>query len=302
MTASVLTDYLLPLCLACIMFGIGLSLTLADFARLLKKPGCVLTGLAGQIIVMPVIAIACAAMAITLAGLSPAMTMGIVLLAACPGGTMSNLMSHLLRADTALSVTLTALSTLICIITTPLLIGLGYTLFAPSSSQAISVAGITTGLLLMALLPVALGMIMRHLAPLQATRLEPGFQRFSLIFLGLLIVTMVVREWSLLINSGFMLIGLALLLSLLTSLCGWVSGRPGRLTLAIRRTLCIEVGIQNAALAMVIALSILEQPELAVFPGLYGIIMYLCPALICLASGRDYKAYAAKKVSPITEN
>ena len=214
---------------------------------------------------------------------------------------MSNLMSHLLRADTALSVTLTALSTLICIITTPLLIALGYTLFAPQSTQAISVTGITAGLLFMALVPVLLGMLIRHIAAQKAIQLEPWFQRFSLLFLCLLIIAMVVKEWTLLINSGFTLIGMALLLSLLTSLSGWLSGLAGRFALTVRRTLCIEVGIQNAALAMVIAMSILEQPELAVFPGLYGIIMYLCPALMCLASGCYDNTSVSKKYPRLSE-
>ena len=120
MENSLLTQVFLPLALAFVMLGIGLGLKPGNFRHLLKFPWVITAGLAGQLLFMPALAFLLA----SILSLSPSLAVGVMLLAACPGGTTSNVMSQLLKADMALSVTLTALSTLICIVTTPVILGL----------------------------------------------------------------------------------------------------------------------------------------------------------------------------------
>ena len=131
MEASFFTQILLPLSLAVIMFGMGLSLTLNDFKRLLQTPKAVFLGLVGQLFVLPVLAIGL----IYLFAVPPHIAVGIMILAACPGGTSSNLLAHIAKANLALSVSLTAITTVFCIITTPLLIKWGISLFSETPDE-----------------------------------------------------------------------------------------------------------------------------------------------------------------------
>ena len=276
MAQSFITAWLLPLALAFIMFGIGLSLTLANFKRLGKRPAMVFIGLLGQLLLMPALAFLLA----WILQLPEPIAIGMLLLAACPGGTMSNVMSQLLRADLALSVSLTALSTIGCILTTPVILHLAIEGFGHTTAPVVNVAHITLGILIIALVPVGLGMLFNAFLPKPAQKLEPNFQRFSLLFLCVLVVGMVVKEWDLLMQTGILLLCSALLLSFATSALGWLSGAACRADSPVTRTLCIEIGVQNAALAMVIALSFLHTPAYSVFAGLYGIVMYLAPWLL----------------------
>lgn len=125
MTESVLTQILLPTAIAIIMLGMGLSLTTADFTRLFRLPKAVATGLLGQLLLLPIVAFGLC----FIFELSPEMAVGLMILAACPGGTMSNVISQLCRANLALSVTLTACCTLVGIVTTPLVNCNGLSIF-----------------------------------------------------------------------------------------------------------------------------------------------------------------------------
>ena len=289
MEANATTQWLLPMALALIMFGIGLSLSGPDFKRIKQQPGVVLIGLCGQLLLMPAVALAIAfAMS-----LPASMAIGLLLLAACPGGTMSNVMSQLLKADLALSVTLTALSTIACVVTTPLLVQLAVTLFSNDTAPSFSMLSVSGGVLITTLIPVLLGMGVRHWQGPLAIRIEPWFQRFSLVFLCLLIVALISKEWELLRSSAPALLAACGILSIATSILGWGLGWAGHMTTSAKRTLCIEVGIQNAALAIVIALSFMQSSAYSVMPGLYGIIMYIAPAAIIALHSKVCKNSAA---------
>lgn len=276
MENSLLTQVFLPLALAFVMLGIGLGLKPGNFRHLLKFPWVITAGLAGQLLFMPALAFLLA----SILSLSPSLAVGVMLLAACPGGTTSNVMSQLLKADMALSVTLTALSTLICIVTTPVILGLSLWAFTGQDVGSIDVSGVTRGILIIALLPVMLGMFIRKAQPAIAIRLEPWCRRFSLIFLVLLVITILVTQWTILTRYGAFVIVCATILSFGSCLIGWSCGFISKANVRQARSLCIEVGIQNAALAIVIAISILQKPDYAAFAGIYGLVMYLAPVFI----------------------
>ena len=272
-----LTEIVLPTALGAIMLGIGMSLQTKDFVLLRNAPRPVLIGLLAQLLIMPLIALAIVwALPVT-----QDIALGILLLAACPGGTMSNAMSQLLRADLALSVSLTTLSTSLCIFTTPLLLNTTFSLFSDeitfTSSSMLAVSG---RLLFIALLPVIAGMLFRRAFPMRALKMIPAFQRFAFVFLCLLIIVMVWREYETLVQTSGTLFGSVMMLIVLTSSAGFLIGRICNQSFRVCKTLCIETGIQNAAMAMVIAITILDAPALSVVSAVYGLFMYGGPLAV----------------------
>ncbi len=230
-----LTEIVLPTALGAIMFGIGMSLQTKDFVLLRTAPRPVLIGLLAQLLIMPLIALAIVwALPVT-----QDIALGILLLAACPGGTMSNAMSQLLRADLALSVSLTTLSTSLCIFTTPLLLNTTFSLFSDeitfTSSSMLAVSG---RLLFIALLPVIAGMLFRRAFPMRALKMIPAFQRFAFVFLCLLIIVMVWREYETLVQTSGTLFGSVMMLIVLTSSAGFLIGRICNQSFRVCKTLC----------------------------------------------------------------
>ena len=196
MEASFFTQILLPLSLAVIMFGMGLSLTLNDFKRLLQTPKAVFLGLVGQLFVLPVLAIGL----IYLFAVPPHIAVGIMILA-CPGGTSSNLLAHIAKANLALSVSLTAITTVFCIITTPLLIKWGISLFSETPDEQFSLIKTSLSLLVISLIPIAIGMTIRRFAHRFAERSEGFFRHLSTFFLFSMIAKIAYDEREMLMDS-----------------------------------------------------------------------------------------------------
>lgn len=282
MQDSALTQIALPLILAMIMFGMGLGLTITDFSRILKLPKAVLAGLLGQIIIMPLLAVAI----VWIFSLPAPLAIGMMILAACPGGTMSNVFSQLARANMALSVTLTAISTFICVFTTPFIIGTAIEVYSGQTSPDFSVIETTVSLIFITLIPVTLGIIVRHNFLVIAQQLEPYFRRFSGVFVILMIIAILIQERHSLVDSFSEVFGAALALNLLAVTVGLALGVLAKLTSQDGITLGIEVGIQNAAMAILIAVTLLKQPEYATAAGVYGLAMYIGAALLVVLSKR----------------
>ncbi len=282
MNASIFTEVLLPLALAFIMFGMGLSLTKQDFTRLLKTPKPVVLGLFAQIILLPL-----AALAICLLFNLPApLAIGLMVLSACPGGTTSNLISQLARANLALSVSLTALSTLICVFSTPFIIQYAVQSFAGNAAPEFSLLQTAIGLFVITLVPVLIGIIIRQFYQQWAIKVEVFFRRFSLVFMVAMIIGIVIKEREMLMNSFGDVFFACFALSIFTTLLGVFLAKLASLSTKDGITLGIEVGIQNATLAMLITISFLQSPEYAISAGIYGLTMYLSPLLLMLWAKR----------------
>ena len=203
-----------------------------------------------------------------------------MILAACPGGTMSNVISHLARANLALSVSLTAITTVICVFSTPFIIQLAISEFGQKPDQAFSLLSTTIGLVFITLLPVLAGIAVRHKFPEAAMRREVMFRRFSGLFMLFMIIAILIQERASLMASLSQMFGATIALNLVAIGVGVLLARLFCLTARDGVTLGIEVGIQNASMAILIAVTFLQTPAYATSAGVYGITMYIGAALL----------------------
>ena len=275
MQATLLTSVMLPLALGVIMFGLGLGLALDDFRRVARYPRAVLAGLALQTLLLP-----WAAFGLALAfRLPPELAVGLMLLAASPGGATANIYSHLARGDVALNITLTAINSALCLLTLPLILNLSLEHFLgagqyvpPPTRKIVEVAVVI-------LLPVIVGMIVRSKAPVFAGRAERPLRLLAVVVLGLLIAAALAQSWQVLV-AYLAAVGAACLLFNLASLgAGYLAPRALRLPHAQALAISLEIGIHNGTLAIYIALGVLANGTIAVPAAIYSVLMFFTAAV-----------------------
>ncbi|MGV2901347.1 bile acid:sodium symporter family protein, partial [Microbacterium sp. AGC62] len=260
----------LPVALGIIMLGLGLSLTLADFARVLKQPKAVIIALLCQLVLLPAI---CFGLVLAFQ-LPPILAVGMMMLAASPGGTTANLYSHLFRGDIALNISLTAVNSVIAVITLPLITNFAIAYFQPFDdrlglqwSKALEVFAIV-------LLPVALGMIVRRFWPKFATGMDKPVRIASVIILIVVIAGAVASNWTLLVANFTQLALITVLFCLISLTIGFLIPRMLRVGKRQAIATSFEIGIHNATLAIVIAQSVLGSVELSLPAAVYGVLMF----------------------------
>jgi bile acid:Na+ symporter, BASS family len=272
MQSNLFTAVLLPLALAIVMLGMGLSLVPEDFKRITRYPKAVAVGTICQVLLLPLIG-----MLITMVvPMQPAIAVGLIVLAVCPGGPSSNLVTYLAKGDVALSVTLTAVSSVITVFTIPLFTNLALQYFlGKSAAIALPIGSTILQIFLITLLPTMIGMTIRQQFPDTARRLEKQMSRLAIGLLALIIVLLLVKEGSKL--PGFLVqVGIGVvLLNLLATLAGFLVGKLFRLPLAQQICIAIEVGIQNGTLAIAITAGLLNNPDMAVPAAVYSLLMYV---------------------------
>jgi bile acid:Na+ symporter, BASS family len=291
---SVLTSVALPAALALIMFGLGLSLTLGDFARVGRSPKAVGIALVLQLVLLPAV---CFALVVAF-GLPPLLAVGLLLLAASPGGTTANLFSHLFRGDVALNITLTAVNSLVAVVTLPVITNLAIGWFDPPGASGLGLQfGKTVQVFAIVLVPVALGMLVRSRATAFADRMDRPVRIASAVVLALVIVgTMVAERENI---AGYLAeVGLpALLFCLLSLTVGFVVPRALGVVRGQAVASAFEIGVHNSTLAITIAISVLDSPALAVPAAVYGVLMFPVAAvfgwLITRREARDREVQAA---------
>jgi BASS family bile acid:Na+ symporter len=271
MESSVLTTSLLPVALGIVMLGLGLSLTIADFARVLRFPKAVLVGLFAQTVVLVAIAYLLA----RLADLPPELAVGMMLLAASPGGATANIYSHLAHGDVALNITLTAVNSLLALATLPLIVDASLAHFLgqdqyvpPPTRKIVEVAAIIV-------VPVVLGMALRAGQPRLAAALERPIRVFAVLVLAAVIVAAIVAEWERLPGFIAAVGAVCLAFNLLSMAIGY--GLPRVLALPRGQAIAIsmEIGIHNGTLAIFIALNVLQNAAMSVPAAVYSIIMFV---------------------------
>lgn len=287
MSGELLKQVALPLALFAVLFGMGLSLVLDDFRRVILRPKAKIIGLTCQLVMLPAIAFALA-LAFRLPG---ELAVGLMVLAACPGGATSNVITHLSKGDSALSVTLTAVSSVVCVFTIPWIIGLSTDWFLGDSSAVRLPFWKTLGqLAVVTILPIICGMTVRAARPAWARRFERPAAIFSLVFLALIIAAAVAREKDLL--HQFELAGpAAITLNLLTMALGFGAGWLFGLPRAQRVTLSIETGIQNGTLALGITLGLLDSARIAMPSVVYCLFMFLTGGFMIARFGRGTRPH-----------
>lgn len=283
MEDGILTTVVLPASLFIIMIGMGLSLTLADFGRVVRFPKAVSIGLINQLILLPIIGFGIC----YLFGLSPMMAVGLMLLAACPGGATSNLISYVSKGDIALSVTLTAISSTVTIFTIPLIVAWALQYFI-GQNQEISLPVLKTmgQIFGITALPVSIGMFVRARNADFADRMERPMRIASTVLFVLILAGIVVSDWDTLVASFPVLAPSTFFLNLITMALGWSVAKLLGLELDQCITIAIESGIQNGTLAIVVASSILLMPELSLAAAIYSIAMFLSGGVMMWWFGR----------------
>mgnify|MGYP002780362436 FL=1 len=283
MQASFFTAVLLPVGLAIIMLGMGLSLVPQDFLRIFKYPKSVAVGLLSQLIMLPLIGFGIA----KLVPMPNFIAVGLVILALCPGGVTSNLMTFYAKGDVALSVTLTALSSVITVVTIPIFANFVLQHFiGRTTALQLPIGATMLQIFIITIFPIVLGMVVRQILPEFAKRLEKITNKISVVVLAAIIVTLIIREWARL--SGFILqagVGVVLL-NTLSMLAGFYIGKLFNLSIPQRICIAIEVGFQNGTLAIAITAGLLNNPDMAVPAAIYSLFMYVTGFLTIYYSRR----------------
>ncbi|WP_223626727.1 bile acid:sodium symporter family protein [Microbacterium sp. EST19A] len=267
---SALTTIGLPVALGIIMLGLGLSLTLADFARVLKQPKAVIIALLCQLLVLPAI---CFGLVLAFQ-LPPVLAVGMMMLAASPGGTTANLYSHLFRGDIALNISLTAVNSVIAVITLPLITNFAIAYFRPFDDQLGLQWSKALEVFAIVLLPVALGMLIRRFWPKFAAGMDKPVRIASVVILIIVIGGAVASNWSLLVDNFARLALITVLFCLISLTIGFLIPRWLRVGKRQAIATSFEIGIHNATLAIVIAQSVLGSVELSLPAAVYGVLMF----------------------------
>lgn len=274
MQESLLSTVVLPLALGVIMLGLGLSLTIADFTRVVKYPKAVLVGLFCQMIVLPAGALVVA----HAFSLSPELAVGLMLLAASPGGPTANLFSHLANGDVALNITLTAVNSVLTLFTLPLIVELSMNHFLGESQVIAMPFNKIISVFSIVLIPVAIGMLVYRYLPAVSEKLKKPIKTASAILLVLVIVAAIAKDRETL-SQYFAQIGLAALtFNLLSLLGGYFIPKLVRIEKRQAIAIGMEIGIHNGTLAIFIALAVLNNSVMSVPPAIYSILMFFTAA------------------------
>ena len=268
----------LPISLAIIMFGMGLSLVAGDFVRLFTNPKAVLIGLCNQLLFLPLIGFAI----VVLFDLNPTMAIGVMILSVCPGGPTSNLITQVSHGNIGLSVTLTALASLITVFTIPILLSKAIAYFTGDTDVVIQLPVLQTMLqiLVITVIPISIGMLIRKRRETFALRMEKPMRTAStVLFVIIFLIIIIANKENL--TQAMKEVGLAtLLLNISTMGLGYLTAKIFGITGASQISITIESGIQNGTLAFVIATTILNNLEMGLPTGAYSIWMFITGGIL----------------------
>ncbi|MCH8542521.1 MAG: bile acid:sodium symporter family protein [Alcanivorax sp.] len=262
----------LPIALFLIMIGMGLTLTVRDFREVVVAPKATLFGCIAQVILLPLIAFGIA----TALALPPALAVGLVLIAACPGGTTSNLFAFIGRGDVALSIVLTVIASLLTIISLPLFVNWAMSVYYDAGvALQLPVLRTVITLFVIILVPVGIGMLVRRYQPGLAARAERIVAIFGLVVLVGVIIAILASVG----DQALALLNAAGVAAVLLNIAGIVVGMGGGLLVGLSRpqafTLAVELGIKNGTLGLMIALSLMDSPEISIPAAVYGLLMFV---------------------------
>ena len=260
----------LPIALGIIMFGLGLDLTPQDFIRIGKRPKAAAVALGCQLILLPVICFGLCIMFV----LPPIIAVGMMLLAASPGGTTANLFSHLFKGDVALNISLTAINSIIAVITLPIIVNLAIAWFQPGDMQVGLQFKKTVEVFLIVLVPVGLGMLVRQFKPAFAKVMDKPVRIGSIIILTLVITGAAIAGRGAFIQHFGSIVGIVVLFCIFSLSLGYLVPRLMKVEKSQAIASAFEVGLHNATLAIVIAQSVLLSPEMSLPAAIYGVLMF----------------------------
>ena len=283
--SNIIIDYVLPLSLAYIMFSLGLGLKVSDFGLILSEPKAFAVGLGNQMVVLPLAGFGIA----SIFDLSGEMAVGLMILACCPGGVTSNILTKLAGGDTALSISYTAVVSVVSVITLPLIVGLSMDHFMGTASPNIEIFELGVTMFLLTTVPVMIGMLIRRYSETFADGIEPLSGKIAAVLFIIIVIAAIASEFDTLMENIGALGPAVVILNILMLGIGWKSATVLDLENNQATTVSIESGIQNATVGITVGglilapeagatLSVLSLPS-----GVYGVMLYfsLAPFLHC---------------------
>ena len=280
----ILIKLFLPISLAIIMLGMGMTLIPLDFTRVLKYPKAIIIGLTNQLILLPIIGFS---LAIGF-NLESTMAIGVIILAVCPGGPTSNLVTQVCKGNIALSVTLTAITSFISIVTIPFILSFAMRYFNSNFGVTVELSIIETikQIMVITVIPIVIGMLIRKFKPVFANRMEVPMRKASTIIFIVIFIAIVATKYDM-IAEGMRKVGfLTLLLNISTMGIGYLTARLFKLDFKSAISITVESGIQNGTLAFVIAITILNNMEMVIPTAAYSIWMYITGGLLMWMLGK----------------
>ncbi len=282
---SALTTVGLPIALGIIMFGLGLSLGLDDFRRVARHPRAVAVALGCQLVLLPLVCFGL----VKAFDLPPLLGVGLMLLAASPGGTSANLFSHLFRGDVALNVTLTAVNSVIAIVSLPLITNLAIAHYDLDDSVSLQF-GKVVEVFAIVLVPVAIGMVVRASAPGWATRMDKPVRIGSAVILAVLVAGILLDQRA---NVGEYLADVGIVAAAFCAISlfvGYVVPKAAGIKEEQAIASSMEIGVHNATLAIYVAVEVLASTQISVPAAVYSIFMFVFAGLWGLAISRRSRA------------
>lgn len=272
MQESVISNVILPLAIAIIMITLGMTLTVADFKRIVTYPKPVFIGLICQMILLPLLGFGVAA----IFALPAIYAISLILLAVSPDGATANLIIHAGDGDRALGITLTAITNMLAWLTIPFGLGIAYSVYGtgaldidfPVADTMLQVAVIT-------LIPTLVGMGIRQWKPEFAENSKRWSKTFATAFLFLVILALIVQNWDVIVRDGPRFAPAFIVLNIASLIVGYFVSRFAGINYIQSMTIAIETGLQNSTVSITVAITLLNNNEMAVIPGLYAIWMYV---------------------------
>jgi bile acid:Na+ symporter, BASS family len=293
---SIFASVLLPVAVALIVFSLGLSLTPADFKRVVVAPRGVLIGLANLIVLSPLLAFGVA----EVFGLAPALAVGLVLLGASPGGAMANMLTHLARGRVALSVTMTAVSSVAAVVTVPLFLGLAIDHFgARELTEDVQMTGVVARVFLITIVPITLAMSLRARRPVWVQANEPTVKRLALGAFFLIVVGAVISEWELVVDNLAEVAAAAIALNVAAMSISFAIARAARLDDPSATAIAMELGVHNSTLTIAVGASI--ATVLTIPAAVYSTFMFVTAGAFAWIMSRRNAPPAEEPADPLPE-
>ena len=284
---------IVPVGLVLVMFGMGLSLGIDDFRRVFEFPRAALLGIVGQLLLLPALAFALTAVV----EMPQDIAVGLIIIAACPGGVASNAIVYAARADVALSVTLTALNSTITVFTIPFVVSLGLAMHMGDSGTVPDMPILQTiaRLFSITVLPISMGMLVRARWRHLADSFGETFRIASIVILIIIVIGVIGMQVDTFVEGLRYSGPFALLLNLLAMGMGYGLARLAKLYYAQQSTIAIEIGLQNGTLAVLVALTLLQIKELAITPSTYAALMLFTGGLFAWFMARRHPPVSFKQ-------
>jgi BASS family bile acid:Na+ symporter len=285
MEESILTKVFLPLALAFIMAGMGISLQINDFKKIIYFPKAFFIGIVSQIAVLPIVGF----LLVIVFQLQGALAVGLMIIASCPGGATSNLISHLAKGDTALSISLTAISSLLTVITIPLIVNYSINYFGEEGSVTLPVGKTIAQIFVISIIPVSIGMFIRKLKPSISQKAQEPVKIISALFLAAVIAAAIIKERENLIELMQLTGPVTFALNAGMIVLGFLAGKLFSLSKKQSITIGIETGIQNGTLGIFVAATLLKNSTMAVPSAIYSLLMFFTGFIVIVIGNKIIK-------------